>query len=292
MTISRRHLMALTGASAAAGFTVPAAAHAAEPATSSRPLQAAHTVDVRVMTYNIHAGANAWHEFDIDTQVEAIRSSGAEIVGLQEVDHHWSARSDWISEVTHLADALGMFAFFGPILDEDPPAEGAPRRQFGCATLSSYPMILTRDHQILRYADGRYAHGFPQVRINVEGAHVDVFNTHLDYRGDPVIRIGQNADMIRIASQFTGPQILLGDLNARPEQPEMQPVWEHWEDAWLTAGDGPGHTFNAIAPDRRIDYILLKNGPRVRNIEVLDTQASDHRPLVADLVLPRGHNDG
>lgn len=287
MAFNRRQLMALTGTAAAAGLTAPTVARAATP---SLPPEAAGTVAVRVMTYNIHAGANAWHEFAIDGQVEAIRESGAQIVGLQEVDHHWSGRSDWISEVEYLAEALGMFAFFGPILDDEPLNEGEPRSQFGCATLSSYPMIFTQDHEILRYADGRYAFGFPQVRINVAGAHVDVFNSHLDYRGDPFIRTGQNADMIRIASQFTGPQILLGDLNARPEQPEMQPLWEHWADAWLAAGDGPGHTFNALTPDRRIDYLLLKNGPEVTNIEVLDTQASDHRPLVADIVLPRGRN--
>ncbi|MGD7705224.1 endonuclease/exonuclease/phosphatase family protein [Microlunatus sp. Y2014] len=287
VTLSRRGLIALAGGAAAAGvagLALPTPARAEESAPAGGP------VPVRVMTYNIHAGANAQHVFDLQPQIEVIRESGADIVGMQEVDHHWSARSDWISEVEVMAEALGMFAFFGPILDNDPINPGEPRRQFGCATLSKYPFILTQDHEILRYADGRYAFGFPQVRVNVDGAHVDVFNSHLDYRGDPFIRTGQNADMIRIASQFTGQQILLGDLNARPAQPEMQPLWEHWDDAWLAEGEGPGYTFNAITPDRRIDYILLKNGPQVTNIEVLDTQASDHRPLVADILLRRGRN--
>ncbi|MGD7788926.1 endonuclease/exonuclease/phosphatase family protein [Propionibacteriaceae bacterium Y1700] len=281
MSITRRGLLGATTAGALA--LTAGTARAEEPAK-------AREVTVRVATYNIHAGANAEHVFDIEPQAEALAATGAEIIGLQEVDHFWAARSNWIDEVQVLADALGMRSFFGPILDEDPPEPGRPRRQFGCAILSQHPMVLKQDHQILRYADGRYAYGHPQVRINVRGAEVDVFNSHLDYRGDPAIRIGQIDDILRISEEVGGQQLLLGDLNAKPEQPEMAPLFDAFSDGWLVAGSGDGFTFPAQAPDRRIDYVLTRGGPRVVKAEIPETLASDHRPLVADVVLRRGRH--
>lgn len=282
-SLSRRHLL---GATAAGALALSAGALPAQAAPPSNPRE----VSVRVASYNIHAGANFEHKFAIEPQAAALAATGAEIIGLQEVDHFWDARSDWIDEVKVLAEALGMRSFFGPILDEEPPAPGRPRRQFGCAILTSHPVTVKQDHQILRYADGRYAHGHPQVRINVRGAIVDVFNSHLDYRGDPAIRTGQIADIIKISNEVGGQQLLLGDLNARPQQPEMAALFDTFADGWVEAGQGDGFTFPAHAPDRRIDYILTRGGPRVTAIEIPNTLASDHRPLVADVALLRGRH--
>lgn len=258
---------------------------------------AARLVDLRVASYNIAAGAGADRGFDVARQIETLTALDADIIGLQEVDVHWSARSQWRDLATEIADGLGMNVFFGPIYDLDPLAEGQPRRQFGNAILSRYPILYAENHSITRLStqvpnpEPEPAPGFPEVVVNVAGAHVHVYNTHLDYRSDPSVRRLQVADMLRIMSEDQGQrQLLLGDLNARPYAPELAPLWEHVTDAWLVGGSGPEMTYPASAPDRRIDYIAGSPRVTVRSVRVPYTIASDHLPVVADLTVTRGEN--
>ena len=46
--------------------------------------------------------------------------------------------------------------------------------------------------------------------------------------------------------------LLLGDFNARPDAPELTPLWATLRDA-----DPGAPTFPASAPDRRIDYVFV-----------------------------------
>lgn len=264
---------------------------------TERLVPEARLVDLRVATYNIAAGTGMDRTFDVERQIEALRATGADIIGLQEVDVHWGARSQWRDLATEIADGLGMNVFFGHIYDLDPPAEGRPRREFGIAILSRYPIVYAENHWITRLStqagDPRPepAPGFPEIVVNVLGAHVHIYATHLDYRGDPTVRQMQVADMLRIMAGDRGErQILLGDFNARPAAAELAPLWSYVTDAWAVAGAGPGFTYPTSAPDRRIDYITVTPRLTVRSARVPYTDASDHLPVVADLVVTRGEN--
>lgn len=62
--------------------------------------------------------------------------------------------------------------------------------------------------------------------------------------------------------------IVMGDLNHRPDNAEYS-LWPGagFTDAFVAAGEGPGATIKADAPDRRIDYILVR-GKLSRSIKV------------------------
>lgn len=244
-------------------------------------------VRTRVMTYNIHAGLDAYQKFNIEGIRDAIRETGAEIVGLQEVDKHWSSRSDFVDEVGYLAGELEMRSFFAPILDYDPLEPGQPRRQFGNAILSKHPITDAMDHEILRLREWTTG-GFPEAMINVRGARLHFYDTHLDYRSDPYLRQEQVADMLEIVAQDEGQKILVGDLNAEPEDPELSPLWDVFEDAWDLKGEGDGRTLFSNRKTKRIDYVLVAGGVQVERVWVPQTTASDHLPVVADIVLTRG----
>lgn len=65
-------------------------------AVTAQPALAAdrgHSVPLRIATYNIHAGAGSDGVFDLDRQAAALRALDADVIGLQEVDVHWGARS-------------------------------------------------------------------------------------------------------------------------------------------------------------------------------------------------------
>ncbi|WP_371795795.1 endonuclease/exonuclease/phosphatase family protein [Streptomyces sp. NBC_01718] len=256
------------------------------------PAQAAghgHPVPLRVATYNIHAGAGMDNVFDLDRQAAELRALDADVIGLQEVDVHWDTRSQWRDVAGELAERLHMRVSFAPIYSLDPTTPGAPRREFGVAVLSRYRIVSAENHEITRLSTQvpdpvpAPAPGFGEVVVRVKGMPVHVYVTHLDYRGDPSVRIAQVADTRRIMAEDEGRKVLLGDFNAEPGAPELAPLWEELADA------EPGApTYPALNPVKRIDFVAVsKDGVRVRDAAVAETLASDHRPVVADLLLRR-----
>lgn len=250
-------------------------------------------VSLRVATYNIHAGAGMDNVFDLDRQVAELRSLDADVIGLQEVDVHWGDRSQWRDLAAELAQRLGMRVSFAPVYSFDPPTPGAPRREFGVAVLSRYRIVSAENHDITRLSTQdpdpvpAPAPGFGEVVLRVRGLPVHVYATHLDFRGDPSVRTAQVADTRRImaadqkSERRPVRQILLGDFNAAPTAPELAPLWEN-----LTDIEPGAPTFPAQDPVQRIDYVAVsKDTVRVRDAAVAETLASDHRPVVADLLL-------
>lgn len=240
-----------------------------------------------VATYNIHAGAGEDGRYDLDRTAAAIRALHADVLGLEEVDVHWDTRCDFADEARELAAKLGMQVFFAPIYDLDPPTAGAPRRQYGVAILSRLPLVHVANHEITRLSTRTpdpvpaLAPGFAEVVVPVRGRLVHVYCTHLDYRPDPSIRTRQVGDMLDVLGRASGPKILVGDFNAEPGAPELDPLWTKLRDA---APDGTA-TYPASAPVSRIDLITVSPGIGVPVVRTHESLASDHRPVVADVVV-------
>jgi endonuclease/exonuclease/phosphatase family metal-dependent hydrolase len=89
----------------------------------------------------------------------------------------------------------------------------------------------------------------------------------------------------------TGPRpvALLGDFNAAPTAAEIQLVTRDLADAWALAGSGDGFTFDARTPRVRIDYVLVSSCVHVRSAVTVPTSASDHLPVVVDVVVASAH---
>lgn len=242
---------------------------------------------IRVMSFNIAAGHG-----DIDEIVRVIRKYDPDIVALQEVDVHWSERSDFDDQARYLGETLNMHYFFGEIYTLEPEDEQTSPRQYGLGYLSKKPIIHQQNHLLTRLStqtpepELKVLPGFPEIVVEIEGQQVHLFNTHLDYRRDPVVRLTQVEEMIEIMEDADGPVILMGDLNARPGAEEISALFEMLDDAWGIKDD-PGYTFPADQPDRRIDYILHSGHFIVSDVFVAETEASDHRPVVADIYLSK-----
>lgn len=244
-------------------------------------------MSLRVMSYNTQYGGG-----NLDGIAEAIRATGAEVVALQEVDVHWSTRSNFVDQAATVAERLGMQVRFAPIYRLPGENAAAPMREFGVALLSKYPVVAFTNHAITRLStqsDGAPPAplpGFLEATVDVHGTHVRVFNTHLDYRPDPATRRQQVAEMLAVIGEPATPTLLFGDMNAGPDAPELQPLFTRLRDSWGTGAD-PGLTYPSTAPVKRIDYVLTSSHIRVRGARVPDTQASDHRPVVVDLLIHR-----
>jgi endonuclease/exonuclease/phosphatase family metal-dependent hydrolase len=271
-------LLATLLATALAGTT------AAAPASpvGARPLVAER--QLRVATFNIHHGVGLDGVLDLARIAATVERTGAQVVGLQEVDKHWSERSNFADQATLLAEQLGMHLAFGANLDLDPPTPGAPRRQFGTAILSAYNIRVTTNTLLPRPLGGEQR-GLLEALIKVRGIPVRVFNTHLQHDSQ-VERLAQVDRIRQVLATADESVVLLGDLNATPNTPEIAGLTDLLVDAWLTAGVGDGFTFDAATPHARIDYVMSSGDVVARTAAVVTTDAADHLPVVAELALP------
>lgn len=72
-----------------------------------------------------------------------------------------------------------------------------------------------------------------------------------------------------------------GDFNSTPDNPTLRPLADAGlRDAWKECGKGDGYTYPAATPSKRIDYLFLTANVHCSAAEVIDTQVSDHRPLL------------
>jgi endonuclease/exonuclease/phosphatase family metal-dependent hydrolase len=291
------------GATTTGATTTGATTSGASGASGGAVVPPTSPVTARVATYNIHAGAGTDDVYDLERTASAIRALDADVVGLEEADVHWGDRSHWEDTVAELGRRLGMRTAFAPIYSLDPPAPGQPRREFGVALLSRFPLVSIENHDLTRLSTQdpnpvpAPAPGFLEAVVQVGGARTHVYVTHLDYRGDPSVRRLQVADTLRILDEDPegASQVLLGDLNAEASAPELAPLWTRLRDTWAVAPvrDGePGLSYPAIGPTKRIDVVSVSPG-----VEVVDAStqhhptlvpASDHRAVVATVRLPQG----
>jgi endonuclease/exonuclease/phosphatase family metal-dependent hydrolase len=249
-------------------------------------------VRLRVATFNIHHGVGTDGRLDLARTADVIAATGATLVGLQEVDRTLAPRSDWVDQAAWLGERLGMVVVHGATIDRPPPdpaVPDGPRRRYGNALLSAHPV---RSWEALRLPGTarREARGLVDARVDADGTTVRVVVTHLQNRWGPERReqAAHIVDQLVSDGERLAPTVLLGDMNAGPDAPEMRTLTAVLADVWATVGDGPGHTFAARRPFARIDHVLVSSGLTPVAAEVVDTRASDHLPVVADLDLQPG----
>lgn len=239
---------------------------------------------VDVMTFNIHHAAGTDEVLSLDRIASVVTSSGADIVGLQEVDNHYSARSVWADQAAELGRLTGFHVAFGANIDNLPPAGSSDRIQYGTAVLSRFPIVAAENTHLYRSPD-QEQRGLLHATIDVRGTKLDFFNTHLS-ASSQVDRQQQSEQIIDLIGD-ADPAILTGDLNAEPDDPELKPLTSALTDSWLFAGTGDGLTHPSEAPIKRIDFILGTDRVKPVRTRVIGSTpaASDHLPVISRIVL-------
>ncbi len=275
----------------------------AGPALAGNDKSKEKTTEVTVMSFNIHYGADDDNVFDLERTASVIEDSGAEIIGLQEVDNHWGARSDFLDEAAVLAERLDMHVVYGANLDEPPLPGDTDNRQYGTAILSEYPILSSENHLLenIEYAEQpTEQRGLLEAVVNVRGNHIAFYSTHLDFQREEQ-RASQVQEILEITGTSKRPAVIVGDLNAAPDAPELQPLFSVFTDTFAALGQNEDYTFGADTdglpgsgsvenPNLRIDYILTARGARATSAKVVQTTASDHLPVVAELSITKTPN--
>lgn len=284
----RAPLFALLAVAASCGLPRTAPAPVAAPVAPLPAIAPAPAGALRVLVYNIHAGKDAAGKPRVAELAALVRASGADVVLLQEVDQ-LTRRSGGVDQPRELAATTGYRVAFGRTIDYD-------GGRFGIAILSRWPIVS----DTMIPLDGAPPVGGDNSRHEPRGAlrvvmdapqgRVTVIDTHLDAFGGNAWREQEADSLVRIvaAARAAGETVIVGgDFNSTPESAAQQVLRAAaMRDAWPECGSGDGNTFPASTPTKRIDFLFLNGATRCTSASVLDTQLSDHRPLLVDVALP------
>lgn len=215
---------------------------------------------LRVATFNIHGGRDDAR--DLSGIVRLL--DGCDVVGLNEVLGGGFFGKD---QAELLGRQLGLAWLYAPA------EKRWLRGSFGNAILTCLPVEHWRRTPLSGTTFSYRGMLTADVRWGAEGLRVLI--VHVDARAE---RDRQIAAVAKAFLDLPAPAVLLGDLNAGPEEAVLKPLLE-----------SPGVINACAAADwsavpKRLDYIL------VRGLGVLaagvDAAASDHPRLWADLHKP------
>ena len=227
---------------------------------------------IKVMTYNLHQGFNTAGQLNMQALAQVIEAEQPDILALQEVTRSWVINGS-LDMLPWLSHRLGYPYIWGPT---DPP-------QWGNAILSRYPVVAS-DVVPLSPENLSLRRGFIDATFQVGETHVRILATHLHHPSDgSPIRQEQTEELIEYWGG-TPYSILIGDLNAVYEVPEMVALAEAGliETVRTQTAHPPG-TFFSENPSDQIDYIWVTPDLITNNFRVPATTASDHLPVVVEL---------
>lgn len=227
-----------------------------------------------IMSYNIHHGQDNTDKDHLNAMAAMIKKSGADIVGLQEVDSV-CARSGNIDQAKILAKLTGMNYAFVRHLAFDGGA-------YGGALLSKYPITNVVNHRLPIISEiAGETRAFLTAEISTSSQNKWIIGVaHLDYRnaGSRITQAKQITDIFK-ASKY--PAILLGDMNADPNSKEVAILLESFQDTQ------PSNflTYPAVKPEKKIDYIFVDLSQKIiiTEKEVIPVQYSDHLPIISTI---------
>ncbi len=236
----------------------------------------AKKLKLRVMTYNIHVGVGMDKKLDLERIAAVINQQQPDLVGLQEVDRGVK-RTQGVDEIAELARLTKMEFAFAHNLD----FQGG---QYGVAILSRLTIQKTDHRMFLNRREGE-RRGLLRIEVSSGGKRLSFATTHLDYQYEDgrLYEAGQLLDFLKVEK---GPLVLVGDFNLDSNGDSYKLVAAYFRDAWLeTQAQGKGYSYPADRPAKRIDYIFSRfdSGVRARKAWLVETQASDHLPVVADI---------
>ena len=220
---------------------------------------------LRVCTYNIfHGGMVKGREEQIG---ELLRETGAELVGLQEVDVG-TERVGGRDILRTVAEA-GGFPYYSFVRAID-LGTGA----YGTGILSRYP-IKSLTVTPLPGMEGCEGRSIGHAVIDLDGEMLDVFNTHLAYESNDLRRIQLRviAPMLEQVGKF----VLMGDFNL--EDVEELAVFK----GARTLNERAYPTY--YPSGWAIDHIVIPASVASGRVEMPTPLYSDHYPLVAELYL-------
>lgn len=228
---------------------------------------------LRIATYNIHKCRGMDGRTRADRIAGVIEEIDADVIAIQEVLDDQSS---------HLAEQLGYHRAFGAARQHRGGA-------YGNATLSRWDFKLIRPVDVT--VAGREERAALRTDIRLGHHILHVFNVHLGTalheRKKQAARL-LDADLLR-AIDISGARIVLGDFNEWVHGLVTRTLTAEFHLTDLRAHLKRVRSYPALLPLLHLDHIYFDHHLRVEKALFHRSRrsliASDHLPLVADLIL-------
>ncbi len=221
--------------------------------------------ELRVLSYNIRSLRDS--AADVAT---VIRAAAADVVCIQEAPRflHWRRKNRQLAADTGLRIVTGG-------------------RAAGAMVLLARPGLGVLDRRNVKLPKRWNLHqrGLAIGVVDVAGTPVTVASTHWSLNAEerlehlPVIRAYVEA--------LEHPAVIAGDINETPDGPGWAELVSVYQDAFAVAPAGPGNTYSAKDPHKRIDGVFADQRLTVVSCTAFQhpavPTASDHVPVLAIL---------
>lgn len=278
------------------GYTEPTTSTPPPPAPAPAPTTPEPSptggVRLRILEWNIHHGTRADGVYDIEGQATWMAKLNPDIIMLNEVEKYTSwGNEDQPARFKSMMQSKTGRTWYAHFAQEYGQWYSNGK---GHLILSTYP-IESYNYSTITASSGLKGGGvISQATIMVNYRTINLLLTHLDPY-DQAMRLTQAQDAIRFSAGYAENRILVGDMNAWPDQSSILELNKTYYDSWTVAlNNGTAYASSAFSPygatkSGRIDYIMYsKNAP---NLFVVDSQVydtrnssgvaySDHRPVV------------
>src|SRR5690242_248112 len=200
---------------------------------------------LRVVTWNIQFGQGTDGITDFDRTATWLARMNPDIIAVCEMPPDKIATL--VSSLTQRSGRTWFTQFV-------PKFDGCPE---GNLILSTYSFVSVSGHYMIANRS------IAQATINVGGRNINFFATHLD-DATSTNRQAEAADLINWTANFPAPRIVVGDLNAGNDTPEILSLLTAYRDSWvdsLNLGAALAYPDNPVWLNTRtrrwrIDYIL------------------------------------
>jgi len=226
---------------------------------------------LRVLSYNVRSLRD-----DKAAVAQVIEEAEPQVVCIQEAPRFLR----WRSRAAALARRSGLVVITG-----GRPAAGNLLLCHLAVTVHSTAAITLSPRR------GTHRRGAAVAVCSLAGQRFALVGTHLDLHAGDRLRHAHElfARLHEVIGDDSLPIVLAGDINELPGEQAFAVFASRLRDAFAVAGGGPGETFAATAPTRRIDAIFADRRLPIAACRVLDgpevARASDHRPVLAEIDL-------
>lgn len=172
-------------------------------------------------------------------------------------------------------------------------------QQLGNAIFSKFPILKQKAHYFHKSADWSRHQSESQARnlltaeVKINKENLFVTTTHLTYTPwfkDIKIRLEEAAKLLKIVKDKE-PMLLAGDFNGPPDSKVIRMIANkyHFADEKLrpTFTKYPFKTgdFEVKGLSYKLDYIFYSQKLKLKSCQLIDTNAADHLPLLAEFEL-------
>ena len=228
--------------------------------------------ELRVLTFNIHAGKGLDGKLDLRRIAEVINNVKPDLVALQEVDVK-TRRSGKVDQAQTLAKLCNMKSVFGKAMNY----QGG---QYGNALLAKNAIITSNVIEVSNTDTGAEPRSAVGIAVKLKNKQVvTLISTHWDHRSEKA-RSQAAGKLAKIVQRSKGVVLIAGDLNCELGSKEMTEL----DKVVVAPHQEPVNTFPVDNPTRQIDFLLIdrKANWKIKSIKAIDPNgASDHRPLLA-----------